>query len=506
MKTGGIINNYYAFIFILTLFYGAVFCFSGFVGTPFGSFKDLIMLVLQWGVVLFATYGLLMVISVCKYVFSVAFPLLTTLCTILAYFSYTANVQLTPMLIDLTFVNDARTWMGVIDFWLVAVTVISFVLSVIVASYRFRHIKSGFYESILNLIIGILIILITNIWVSKFVNPVAERLPYNIFHSFLRYYNDKKVALEERNTFTVMPHTDVDSLNVVLVIGESLRSDHLQMNGYHRETTPLLMQDSCISLPNVYTEPCYTHLSVPHMLTRADSVNTGRAFTEQSFVTIFKQAGYRTAWISNQDQADTYVYFMNECDTLIYANSGKSLYIIDKWLDSDILPAYKKLLGEKADKKLILMHTIGSHWYYTTHFYEETSKFKPNIKSKIVSSNTKEEMINSYDNTIVETDRFIHQIIDGLRGSDAVLIYLSDHGESLGEDGYFLHGTDRPELHYPACFVWFSDGYKKKYPAKVDALKRNARRRLRTDFLFHSIIGAASIESVYKEESLDIFK
>ena len=67
MKTGGIINNYYAFIFILTLFYGAVFCFSGFVGTPFGSFKDLIMLVLQWGVVLFATYGLLMVISVCKY-------------------------------------------------------------------------------------------------------------------------------------------------------------------------------------------------------------------------------------------------------------------------------------------------------------------------------------------------------------------------------------------------------------------------------------------------------
>ena len=115
-------------------------------------------------------------------------------------------------------------------------------------------------------------------------------------------------------------------------------------------------------------------------------------------------------------------------------------------------------------------------------------------------------MINSYDNTIVETDRFIHQIIDGLRGSDAVLIYLSDHGESLGEDGYFLHGTDRSELHYPACFVWFSDGYKKKYPAKVDALKRNARRRLRTDFLFHSIIGAASIESVYKEESLDIFK
>lgn len=501
------IIKYYVFVLLVTLFYGLLFCISGFTNTPIPSFKDFLVLFFKWGAIVFATYGLISVISVNRYVFIALFPLLTMLCTILAFFSYTANVQLTPALIDLTFINDMATWMSVIDTWLVIVTVLSLLVSIMVAVYRFKKIKLSLKSGIINALIGILIIMTTNVWSSRMAGPVAERLPFNIFHSTIRYFQNNRASLEERNTFTTPPQSmGADSLTVVFVIGESFRADHFQLNGYPRETTPLLKKENCISLPHIYTEPCHTHESVPHILTRADSVHPERAYTEQSFITIFKQAGYRTSWISNQDKIDTYSYFMHECDTLIYVNSGKTTFVLDKWLDMDILPAYNNVLDEKDAKRLILIHTIGSHWYYPTHFHEETSKFKPNVKSKIIASNTSEELINSYDNTIVETDKFIYELIQRLKHSNAILIYLSDHGESLGEDGYYLHAGDRPELHYPACFVWCSDTYKATYPEKINALEANRLKRYRTDFLFHSIIGAASIETVYKDKTLDIFE
>ena len=154
-------------------------------------------------------------------------------------------------------------------------------------------------------------------------------------YSIDRYLEERIIIAEDRKTFTVSPKTDVDSLTVVMVLGESLRADHMQLNGYKRETMPLLSKEkNIVSYPNIYTEPVYTNVSVPHIMTRADSANMERAYQEESFVSIFKQAGYHSVWLANQESTESYVYFMNECDSLIFVNSGKSLYIIDKWLDS----------------------------------------------------------------------------------------------------------------------------------------------------------------------------
>ena len=100
------------------------------------------------------------------------------------------------------------------------------------------------------------------------------------------------------------------------------------------------------------------------MLTGADSIYPERAYNEQSFVTLFKQDGFHTSWLANQESVTTYVYFMNECDTLASANSGKSLYFFEKWLDTDLLPMYRNELKRNPHNKLILMHTIGSYWWY----------------------------------------------------------------------------------------------------------------------------------------------
>lgn len=490
---------------LLSLFYGLAFTFSEFYGSPFEGFKDFLILGMQWFVIFIATLGLIYLLTLNKYIFSVTFPLLTVICTVLTYFRYTANISLTPMVIDLALINDARTCLEVFSVQLVVWILLSLVISVAVVYYRWKYIHVK--HTYIHLCIALFIILLTNSFVPSFIRPISERMPYSVYYKVRAYLDERAVIAENRTLFSGKAASNADSLTIVLVMGESLRYDHLGLNGYARNTTPLLSRDSnVISFPNIYTEPCFTHTSIPHMLTRADSIHPERAYNEQSFVTLFKQAGFRTSWLANQESVTTYVYFMNECDTLAYANSGKSLYIFDKWLDTDLLPMYRNELERTPYNKLILMHTIGSHWWYNSHYTDSFEVYKPVIKSRVISSCSKEEMINSYDNTILYTDYFLYQVIRELEHQKALLIYLSDHGESMGEDGYFTHGADRPPLHRPACFVWYSSSYAETYPGKVNTLKKNRMNRYRSDFLFHSILDAADIRSPYKDESFSIFK
>ncbi|OJU49090.1 MAG: hypothetical protein BGN96_00495 [Bacteroidales bacterium 45-6] len=357
--------------------------------------------------------------------------------------------------------------------------------------------------------VAVAFILLTNKWIYSFQRPVSERMPYSIYYNITRYFEEKHIAAETRTTFSKIPVLcKEDTLTVVFVVGESLRSDHLQLNGYDRKTTPLLAKDSAVtSYPHIYTQPCYTHTSVPRILTRADSIHPEKAYEEQSFITLFKRAGFHTAWIANQESVSTYVYFMKECDTLAYANRGKSLYQFGKWLDGDLLPYYKKEMQRRnSPKKLIILHTIGSHWWYNARYPDTYRKFAPVISSRVVSSCTKEEMVNSYDNTILYSDYVINEFIKDLRNENAVLFFLSDHGEALGENGHFLHADDYPSLHNPASFVWYSPKYFRNHPEKICNLKKNREKKYTTDYLFHSILDAAGIDCAVVNPKLSIMR
>jgi len=147
------------------------------------------------------------------------------------------------------------------------------------------------------------------------------------------------------------------------------------------------------------------------ILTRADSANIEVAFTESSFIPLFKRCGFSTAWISNQDPADTYVGFINECDTTIYAHPEKSVYNYNNWLDEDLLFYTDKLLSKEYARNLFVLHVIGSHWYYNNHFSKKCELFKPVTQSRIIAQCSPEEIINSYDNTAVYTDYFLDKLI-----------------------------------------------------------------------------------------------
>lgn len=509
MKTSGsAIKNVLVpllFVFIITVAYALIFTLSEFSDSPYSNFHDFMVLAFQWVAIAVGTFGLLYLLSINKYIFAITFPLLVAFSTVLAYYRYTVNATLTPMTIELALINDLRTNMQVVSWQLVSLILLSLVVSVAIVWLRWK--KISFTRPYIHLIVALGIIFMTNSFIPQLKRPLTQRMPYSIYYNFKLYFEIRDVAAEHRETFTSESVANSDSLVVVFVIGESLRNDHLQINGYERETTPYLMEeDNLVSLTDIYSEECFTHTSVPQIMTRADSANPQRAYDEQSFVTIFKDAGFITTWIANQESVATYAYFMNECDTLIYVNGDKSVYTFDKWLDEDILPHLENELQDDNPTQLHILHSIGSHWWYNSHYTDEFERYTPVIKSRVVSSNTQEEMINSYDNTILYTDFFIKETIDLIRDKKSILIFLSDHGESLGEDGYYLHGADRPELHYPAAFVWYSDKYAQSFPDMIENLKDNSDKKYRSDYLFHSIIDAADITTEYIEPQLSVFR
>ena len=507
------LNNIYSsaslkllrFCFIISLLYGITFLLAEFYDNPFSSFHDFIILALQWLAIEIAIFGLIYIISINKYVFCVLFPIITVLSTIIAYYRCTLHLTLMPEVIELLLENDLRTSMDVVSWQLVLWIMLALVVSVFISMKRFRM------ENIpcqwLHLTVSLIIVMVSlNVGTTN--NAIVKRIPYSIFFTIAEYL-DNRISVETvRQDFKGSAVCNTDSMTVVFIIGESLRASSMQVNGYERATTPLLCKEkNAVSMSNIYSDYNLTHLSIPHFMTRSDEKHPDRAYNERSFISLMKRAGYSTAWLANQESIKSFVYFIKECDRVKYVSSGKVSYIYEKWLDTDLLPYYDEELQRPAARKLIILHTVGSHWYYNTHFTDEYEKFKPITDSKIISSNSFEQIRNSYDNSILFSDYFWNQVINRLRNRNAVLIYLSDHGECMGEDGHFIHGSvDNEPQHLPGCFIWYSDEYSRRYSQKVKALRSNKDKRYKSYFLFHSILDAADIKSGYINNSMNIFR
>jgi len=498
------ITNSYLFFLIIATALIFPFIIADFNSYPISDLKDLLYTASQCFMVYSASFAIIGLLSLNKYIFSITYPILVLICSILAYYAITTNTTFTVMILDATLHNDLRTSADLISPFLILTVIVSLTLSLLLVYYRFNKIKRIKYK-IVHLVTSLfLIVLVLNI--SKIRQVLYNHIPYNIYYVTTKYLSERKVAAEYRESLSAGSYYKADNLTVVLVIGESLRADHLGINGYTRNTTPQLSKEkNLISYPYIHTNKTYTNISVPYIMTRADSLNEDIAYKERSFIDLFKACDFQTAWLANQESADSYIYFMKECDTLVFATINKSSYTFDKWLDESLIPHYDYQIAIDNKRKLIILHTIGSHWWYNSHYTDDYKKFQPTADSKIISSNTKEELINSYDNTILYTDNFLSSLIQPLKSKNAFFIYLADHGESLGENNIWLHASDSPPIHNPACLVWISDIYKQKYPEKHSALQENSSKKHMADFLFHSILDGAFITSPIVDKDQSIF-
>lgn len=454
----------------------------------------------KWLTVSFCALGPLILICLNRWVFAIGAPILAVVSAAICYYIISLGTRLTGTTFELAMVNDFSVWLTLINTKLVLFAAVALILSALLVYFRWNYVRVTALQGDLLFVLSFFIISLPMALVPRIHWASAHRLPYSIYSSFQEYYENRIPCLEERHTYDDFICTpDENAPNVYLIIGESLRADHIPMNGYERNTMPRLSQDSVIvSFPNIYTEYTETHLSVPHMLTRPDSANPNYAFEDESFIPLFEKAGYRTAWIENQGLSDTYSYFAHECDTLIYVNGNRTLHSYEKWLDSDILPEFKKWIELNGSApRMAILHTIGSHWWYPSHHTDKHAIFKPEAQHKDIGGLTQEQIINSYDNSIISTDEFLANLIDNVAKEDSpsVIIYLSDHGEGLGEDGLYLHGADGEVLHYPAMFVWYSHKYEELFPEVVTRIKSAKNNKANTTQLFETILDISRLQT-----------
>ena len=268
----------------------------------------------------------------------------------------------------------------------------------------------------------------------------------------------------------------------VMVVGETSRALNWQLYGYGRETNPLLMQQTgLVAFPKVLTESNTTHKSVPMLMSPITACDFDSIYYQKGIITAFKEAGYHTAFFSNQRYNHSFIDFFGlEADTsnFIKENSLNSNYNPS---DDELLKDVKTELDKGAQKLFIVLHTYGSHFNYRERYPADAAYFKPDFPAD-AEVKYRDNLINAYDNTIRYTDGFLSRLIRLLdeQQVDAAMIYTSDHGEDIFDDSrnLFLHASPVPsyyQLHVP-FLVWMSDSYQKSYPEHWRALDKNKRK------------------------------
>lgn len=282
----------------------------------------------------------------------------------------------------------------------------------------------------------------------------------------------------------------------ILVIGETARADNWQLLGYYHPTNPKLSKrDGLYAAADAYTESNTTHKSVPMLLSPVDATNFNTdIYRIKSLVTAFKEAGFSTAFLSNQRYNRSFIdFFAEESDTCVFikeqperAGSLKQNSVPD----SELLPYLDGILAKEAPKQLIVLHTYGSHFNYIDRYSKADELFTPCDYTEATKGN-REKLINAYDNTIVATDRLLDDCIsrlDSISGANTGLLYTSDHGEDIFDNGSgrFLHASPRPTLqqvHVP-LIVWISSRFAENYPDATEAVRKNISRKISTSRSF----------------------
>jgi glucan phosphoethanolaminetransferase (alkaline phosphatase superfamily) len=350
-------------------------------------------------------------------------------------------------------------------------------------------------------------------------DALARSWPFGLVWRGIDFYKERQhlAELGERNSkFTFQARqsdADGEAETMVMVIGESSRYDRWQLNGYERATNPLLRQEAnLVVLPDVITPVSATRLSVPVMISRKPPMQSLKdGFAEKSFLTAYKEAGFKTYWLSNQvsfGKFDTPVsVFAREADVIQFMNLGG--FTNNSNFDQILLQPLHNALADPAKKKLIVLHTLGSHWNYSQRHPKEFDRWQPSLfgMDKPVVTNTaiKPLLNNSYDNSVLYTDWFLAQVIGQLKGAAqrSAMVYVSDHGQSLYDNSCKLafHGHNTQfDFHVPAL-LWYSDQFQAHRPDKIAELARHRTARLGTENMFHTMLDLADIH--YPGERLD---
>lgn len=255
---------------------------------------------------------------------------------------------------------------------------------------------------------------------------------------------------------------------IVLVVGETARADRFSLNGYGRRTNPVLEKEEVVSFKNVTSCGTSTAVSVPCMFSniKMDEFDTQKAARLENALDVLKREGVEVLWRDNNSDSKGVALRVNYED---YKTPVNNTVCDEECRDEGMLVGLDKYIDQNKDKDvLIVLHQMGSHGpAYYKRYPKEFERFTPVCKTNELSKCSKAEIDNAYDNAILYTDHFLGKVIQLLKKYDnsreAAMLYVSDHGESLGEYGMYLHGAPRaiaPKAQTEVASVaWFGRGF-----------------------------------------------
>lgn len=287
----------------------------------------------------------------------------------------------------------------------------------------------------------------------------------------------------------------------ILVMGESARRDSWSAYGYPRDTMPLLsaISEDLVWLRDASADANLTEWAVPVLLTGIPPDRILSTPITGNIVDLAREAGYRTAWLVNQDIAISTSVGVS-ADTMDFPPDFNSNINGRHALDEVLLPAYRRELARSGESRFIGIHMMGSHWEYYNrypsrfqHFGAAQDAKKLTMISVFVSGGSSEAaVVDAYDNSILYSDWFLRQIIDGAARLrvPATVTFFPDHGEDLQQlDGNSGHGGPQytPHAFQIPAFLWFNQAYQTAHPQEVAAVRANAAAGIRSYDLFPTL-------------------
>lgn len=300
---------------------------------------------------------------------------------------------------------------------------------------------------------------------------------------------------------------------LVLVVGETVRAQNWGLNGYARQTTPELAQIGVINFPDMHSCGTSTEVSLPCMFSPLGRRNYDekQIHRQQSLLNVLDKVGITTLWRDNQSgckgvcDGTTFESLSDATDADLCANG--------RCMDEILL----RQLGERARSqpgdRVVVLHQLGNHGpSYFQRYPDGFRKFTPPCQNPDLGNCPREEIVNAYDNAVLYTDHFLAHAIHELQAMedyDTGLVYVSDHGESLGEKGLYLHGV--PYAIAPAeqtrvpMVMWFSSRFAVERGLDIDCLRQRAMQRTDHDALFSSILGLMQVQTTAHDPGMDLF-
>ncbi|WEJ62133.1 phosphoethanolamine transferase [Thiomicrorhabdus lithotrophica] len=281
----------------------------------------------------------------------------------------------------------------------------------------------------------------------------------------------------------------------VVVLGESLGRKHMSLYGYDRKTTPILdsLKSETIIFEDAISVFAQTKPSLSVNLTQADTVNKKRASESISLVGVFKRAGFKTFWVSNQQPLRVPTKPMAMIADEQYFISHDFHGVEANRYDGYMLPTIQKVLKDPAKHKVVFVHLMGSHLQYKNRYPSEKTVFKGNDGIKPYTtdiSNSQLDFINAYDNSVHYTDYVLGEIINQLQKSEDIagLTFWADHGEEVFDvkdfKGHGPDGVTSSMLEVP-YFFWRNEAYKTEFSERDKLLLSHVKSPIMLDDFFH---------------------